>query len=133
MIKVYIRNCGALFMSCIFGLDFHEPICPCQLLGIDNSELDNLVCTTCENKLKSDYLSFSAQERDELTGDFRDFISVLIEKRLMHLRSKRNELESGSISKLEPFGETLSYGLSNARIDVDGKMAWVEEDTVHHN
>ena len=51
----------------------------------------------------------------------------------MHLRSKRNELESRSISKLEPFGETLSYGLSNARIDVNGKMAWVEEDTVQHH
>jgi hypothetical protein len=40
----------------------------------------------------------------------------------------KDELESGNIAKLEPFGETLSYGLSNARIDVNGKMVWVEED-----
>jgi hypothetical protein len=44
------------------------------------------------------------------------------------LTNLRSELASGSIVKLEPFGETLSNGLSNAKIDVDGSMVWIEED-----
>ena len=39
------------------------------------------------------------------------------------------ELESGKISKLRPFGETLHYGLKNSRFDsVTGYVMWVEED-----
>jgi len=41
----------------------------------------------------------------------------------------RKELESGKISKLRPFGETLQHALENARIDTNtGYAMWVEED-----
>jgi hypothetical protein len=39
------------------------------------------------------------------------------------------ELQSGKISKLRPFGETLHYGLENSRFDnITGYAMWVEED-----
>jgi hypothetical protein len=39
----------------------------------------------------------------------------------------RQELDSGNISKLKPFGEELNHGLDNARTD-DPYAYWVEED-----
>ncbi|WP_148681546.1 hypothetical protein [Candidatus Nitrososphaera gargensis] len=43
------------------------------------------------------------------------------------MKSLRQELDSGSISRLKPFGEELHHGLDNAR--ADGSYAyWVEED-----
>ena len=45
------------------------------------------------------------------------------------LSELQKELESGKISKLRPFGETLHYGLQNARFDTNNNYAmWVEED-----
>jgi hypothetical protein len=44
------------------------------------------------------------------------------------LSELRKELESGKISKLQPFGETLSYGLKNARVTNDRYVLWVEVD-----
>jgi hypothetical protein len=44
------------------------------------------------------------------------------------LSELRKELESGKISKLQPFGETLSYGLKNARATNDRYVLWVEVD-----
>jgi len=43
------------------------------------------------------------------------------------MESLRKELDSGRISKLEPFGEELHHGLDNARAD-DNYAYWVEED-----
>ena len=41
----------------------------------------------------------------------------------------RKELESGKVSKLRPFGETLHHGLQNARFHTNNNYAmWVEED-----
>lgn len=40
----------------------------------------------------------------------------------------REELESGKISMLKPFGETLQYALENARVINDRYALWVEED-----
>jgi hypothetical protein len=45
-----------------------------------------------------------------------------------NLHNLQKELESVSIAKLERFGETLSYGLSNTKKDVDGNMICSEED-----
>ena len=39
----------------------------------------------------------------------------------------RQELSSGKISSLRPFGEELYHGLENARM-FDGYVYWVEED-----
>jgi hypothetical protein len=39
----------------------------------------------------------------------------------------RQELSSGKISRLRPFGEELHHGLENARM-FDGYVYWVEED-----
>jgi len=45
------------------------------------------------------------------------------------LADLRKEMDSGKISKLRPFGETLQHSLDNARIDnKDGYALWVEED-----
>lgn len=44
------------------------------------------------------------------------------------LSELRKELESGKISKLQPFGETLSYGLKNARVTNDRCVLWIEVD-----
>jgi hypothetical protein len=44
------------------------------------------------------------------------------------LSELRKELESGKISKLQPFGETLSYGLKNARVTNERYVLWVEVD-----
>lgn len=44
------------------------------------------------------------------------------------LSGLRKELESGKISKLQPFGETLSYGLKNARVTNDRYVLWIEVD-----
>ena len=45
------------------------------------------------------------------------------------LSGLRKELESGKISKLRPFGETLHHGLKNARFDTSNNyVMWVEED-----
>jgi hypothetical protein len=43
------------------------------------------------------------------------------------MKSLRQELDSGNISKLEPFGEELRHYLDNARAD-DSYAYWVEED-----
>jgi hypothetical protein len=44
------------------------------------------------------------------------------------LSELRKELESDKISKLQPFGETLSYGLKNARVTNERYVLWVEVD-----
>jgi hypothetical protein len=46
------------------------------------------------------------------------------------LESLREELSSGEISRMRPFGKSLQYSLENARIDTeDSNLAlWVEED-----
>jgi hypothetical protein len=45
------------------------------------------------------------------------------------LSDLRKELDSGKISKLRPFGETLQHSLENARMDKeDGYALWIEED-----
>ena len=43
------------------------------------------------------------------------------------MKNLRQELDSGSISRLRPFGEELHHGLDNARIENDYAY-WVEED-----
>ena len=46
-----------------------------------------------------------------------------------NLSELRKELEIGNILKLRPFGQTLHYGLQNARFDTNNNYAmWVEED-----
>ncbi len=44
----------------------------------------------------------------------------------------RRRLDSGEISKMRPFGESLAEGLRNARIrEKDGYALWEEEDYCH--
>ena len=46
-----------------------------------------------------------------------------------NLSELQKELERGNILKLRPFGQTLHYGLQNARFDTINNYAmWVEED-----
>src|SRR6266540_3551892 len=47
-----------------------------------------------------------------------------------HLKSLKEELESGKISRMRPFGQALQYSLENAKVDdenVDYAL-WIEED-----
>lgn len=44
------------------------------------------------------------------------------------LGALRGWLDSGEISRMEPFGETLQHALENARLREDGKIVWEEED-----
>src|SRR6476659_9122343 len=56
-------------------------------------------------------------------------LSIVRAKPKTDLSVLRNELESGKISKLRPFRETLHYSLQNARFDTNNRYAmWVEED-----
>lgn len=88
MINIYITNSGTYLMPCIFGFK-HEPFCPCQLINIKNSELDNLICPECTEKFRLDCVDLLRCEKENWTGDFNDFVGILIEERLMHLRQKQ--------------------------------------------
>jgi hypothetical protein len=46
------------------------------------------------------------------------------------LENLQNDLNTGKISKMRPFGQTLQYSLENARIDTENPdyALWVEED-----
>ena len=46
------------------------------------------------------------------------------------LQDLREELNSGRISKMRPFGQALQYSLENARIDTENRdyALWIEED-----
>ena len=48
-----------------------------------------------------------------------------------NLATLKEELNSGKISRMRPFGQTLQYSLENARIDTENSdyyVVWVEED-----
>lgn len=72
-------------MPCIFGFN-HQPLCPCQLINVKDSELDDLICSDCINKFRLDYEDFLSRESKNWTGDFDDFLGILIEDSLMNLR-----------------------------------------------
>lgn len=40
----------------------------------------------------------------------------------------RMRLDSGEVSKMRPFGESLHYSLENARLQENGTAIWEEED-----
>ncbi len=48
-----------------------------------------------------------------------------IEERLSELA---DELEKGAFEDLEPFGNTITHSLRNARVTPEGRAVWEEED-----
>lgn len=40
----------------------------------------------------------------------------------------RTRLASGEIEAMQPFGQSLHFGLENARLQADGTAIWEEED-----
>jgi hypothetical protein len=46
------------------------------------------------------------------------------------LKSLKEELESGKISRMRPFGQALQYSLENAKVDDENHdyALWIEED-----
>jgi hypothetical protein len=58
------------------------------------------------------------------------FYLVRAKPRRELLRSLHEELSSGKISRMRPFGQALQYSLENARVDTkDSDFAlWIEED-----
>ena len=64
-------------------------------------------------------------------GVFRKMVIWLVKARprVEKLRELRARLDSGEISAMRPFGESLDEGLRNARIrQEDGYALWEEED-----
>jgi hypothetical protein len=55
------------------------------------------------------------------------FYLVKAKPRKVRMKNLRQELDSGNIAKLKPFGEELHHGLDSARTD-DSYAYWVEED-----
>ena len=58
------------------------------------------------------------------------FYLVRAKPKKEHLGSLKEELNSGKISRMRPFGLVLQYSLENARIDDENRdyALWVEED-----
>ena len=58
------------------------------------------------------------------------FYLVRAKPKKEHLGSLKEELNSGKISRMRPFGQALQYSLENARIDDENRdyALWVEED-----
>jgi hypothetical protein len=58
------------------------------------------------------------------------FYLVRAKPKKEHLGSLKEELNSGKISRMRPFGQALQYSLENARIDDENRdyVLWVEED-----
>ncbi len=58
------------------------------------------------------------------------FYRVRAKPKKEHLGSLKEELNSGKISRMRPFGQALQYSLENARIDDENRdyALWVEED-----
>lgn len=92
VINAYIRYSGTFFMPCIFGFEFHEWFCPCELLYVRPSELCKLICSDCKYQLKTDYETFLNDKKEIWKGDFGDFLGVHIDERLKKLRVMYPEL-----------------------------------------
>jgi hypothetical protein len=58
------------------------------------------------------------------------FYLVRAKPKKEHLGSLKEELNSGKILRMRPFGQALQYSLENARIDDENRdyALWVEED-----
>lgn len=44
------------------------------------------------------------------------------------LKTLKQQLNSGDIQAMQPFGRTLHHSLTNARLQDDGRWVWEEED-----
>ena len=71
-------------MPCIFGFGFHDWFCPCQLVNAKMSDLDELLCSKCKSKFRSEYKTFLSDEKvkSNWDGNLEDFLYVHIESRL---------------------------------------------------
>ncbi len=58
------------------------------------------------------------------------FYLVRAKPKKEYLESLKEELNSGKISRMRPFGQALHYSLENARIDDENHdyALWIEED-----
>jgi hypothetical protein len=73
-------------LPCIFGFNFHDWFCPCELLYIRPSELGRLICSDCKYQLENDYEIFLNDRKEDWNGDFEDFLAVHIDERFKNLR-----------------------------------------------
>ena len=58
------------------------------------------------------------------------FYLVRAKPKKERLESLKEELDSGKISRMQPFGQALQYSLENARVDAENRdyALWIEED-----
>jgi hypothetical protein len=58
------------------------------------------------------------------------FYLVRAKPKKERLKTLKEELISGKISRLQPFGQALQYSLENARVDTENSdyAIWIEED-----
>jgi hypothetical protein len=87
-----MRHSGTFLMPCIFGFEFHDWFCPCELLYVRPSELGRLICSDCKYQLKTDYETFLNDKKESWNGDLEDFLAVHIDERLKKLRVMYPEL-----------------------------------------
>ena len=58
------------------------------------------------------------------------FYLVRAKPKKERLKTLKEELISGKISRMQPFGQALQYSLENARVDTENSdyAIWIEED-----
>ena len=75
------------------------------------------------------FLSYSMYDNKKVELDMT-FYLVRAKPKKERLEILKEELNSGKISRMRPFGQALQYSLENARIDDENRdyALWIEED-----
>jgi hypothetical protein len=86
VINVYMRRSGTFLMPFIFGFEFHDRLCHCELLYVRPYYVDHLIGSHYKYQLNRDYEVFLVEQKEGWTGDFEDFLAVHIDERFRNLR-----------------------------------------------
>jgi hypothetical protein len=75
------------------------------------------------------FLSYGMYDNKKVELDMT-FYLVKAKPKKERLEILKEELNSGKISRMRPFGQALQYSLENARIDDENRdyALWIEED-----
>lgn len=75
-------------LLCIFGFTFHKWFCLCDLVNITPSDKMLLICDKCSGKFKNQYECFLTHpENSDWKGEFEDYLSILMEEKMIHIRT----------------------------------------------
>jgi hypothetical protein len=70
---------------CIFGFNFHQWFCLCDLVNVDPNADMSLICDKCSSKFRSEFKCYLADNDDNI--DFEDYLSVFLEEKMKHIRT----------------------------------------------